>query len=196
MKDGLLLELFASLPSTARQEFNLDRGQTAFLQGDNTLGMYSVISGKIQLQRHTQAGVVIVIHTAHAEGSFAEASLFSDHYHCDAVALETSRIIRYDKKAINHKLATDPDFAIAITRQFAMQIQFYRRQLELIAIGNAKERVFAGLVEGMLKSDIKTFASQIGLSHEAVYRALADLVASGRIEKAGRGKYLWNGAKK
>lgn len=184
--------LSAALPPTACLEFNLDRGQIAFRQGDKSLGMFAVLSGEIQLQRHTEAGVMVVIHTARAGGSFAEASLFSDQYHCDAVAMEASLIVRYDKKAINHLLATNPEFAATITRQFAVQIQAYRRQLELQAIGSAKERVFAGLVEGMLKSDIKTFASQIGLSHEAVYRALSELVAAHRIKKTGRGKYVWD----
>ena len=41
----------------------------------------------------------------------------------------------------------------------------------------------------MLGKEIKQFAAEIGLTHEATYRALAKLVKDGRIEKAGRGQY-------
>ena len=41
----------------------------------------------------------------------------------------------------------------------------------------------------MLKSNVTTFAAEIGLTHEATYRALSALVRTGLVKKAGRGRY-------
>lgn len=181
--------LIARLPADALRTSSLSRGGHVFLQGDRTHGMFGVTSGCIQLQRHTEAGVTAIIHTARAGELFAEASLFSDIYHCDAVALEASQIVRIDRDKINQMIAADPEFAVAVISQFARQIQQYRARMALLAIRSAKERVYAGMVEGMLGTDIKAFAESIGLTHEVVYRALAGLVRDQRITKAGRGKY-------
>jgi DNA-binding IclR family transcriptional regulator len=37
-------------------------------------------------------------------------------------------------------------------------------------------------------------AAQIGLTHEAVYRALSSLVRAGRLVKTGRGSYRLEGS--
>lgn len=182
--------LIARLPADTLRPSKLSRGDYAFLQGDRTHGMFSVTSGCIQLQRHTEAGEMVIIHTARAGELFAEASLFSDIYHCDAVALEPSQIVRIDREKINQLIAADPEFAVTVISQFARQIQHYRARLALLAIRGAKERVYAAMVEGMLGADIKAFAGSIGLTHETAYRALAGLVKDQRIRKIGRGKYV------
>jgi predicted transcriptional regulator len=58
-----------------------------------------------------------------------------------------------------------------------------------LAVRSATERVWLAMVEGLLQSTIKQFAASIGLTHEATYRALAELVENGRIQKQGRGRY-------
>ena len=151
--------------------------------------MYHVISGQVHLLRHTRQGDEVIIHRAQADESFAEAALFSPVYHCDAVAAADTELVRIDKAATLERMQQDPDFAIAISARFAGQIQNYRRRLEIVAIRDAKARVFAAVADGMLSGHIKSGAAQIGLTHEAVYRALSSLVRAGRLTKAGRGSY-------
>ena len=180
---------YDGLPGNARQELNLIRGEYVFHQGDKTLGMFLVTTGKIQLQRHTRAGATVIIHTAMEGDTFAEAALFSDTYHCDAIAIKAGQIVRFDRQQILSLLETNQQFAIALTRQFAIQMQSYRRKIELQAIKSARERVYSALAEGLMTSDIKTFAFEIGLTHETVYRALSTLTKNRKIIKAGRGRY-------
>lgn len=151
--------------------------------------MYHVISGQVHLLRLTRQGDEVIIHRARADESFAEAALFSPVYHCDAVAAADSELVRVDKAAVLEGMKRDPDFAIAIAARFAGQIQNYRRRLEIVAIRDAKARVFAAVADGMLSGHIKAGAAQIGLTHEAVYRALSSLVSSGKLIKTGRGNY-------
>lgn len=79
-----------------------------------------------------------------------------------------------------------------MSKRFATQIQQSRMYLEIRSIKSTEERVYRAIVEGMLRSRARSLASEIGLSEEAVYRALGALSRSGRIRKSGYGRYSSN----
>lgn len=180
---------FSKLSKSVQKQLTVQKGMYIFREGAPTTGMFFIASGSVELRRYARDGTMIVIHTAKTGSTFAEASLFSDHYHCDAYALETSEIIEFNKQGVMEVFKTNSEFASELSQAFARQIQSYRRKIELLAIRNAQERVYFGLVEGLLQTDIKSFASEIGLTHEVVYRALSKLEKLGKIEKTGRGKF-------
>lgn len=181
---------FDCLPVQKVSIFHTLRKQTIFHQGATPSALFYVAAGTVILERHTEAGQKVVLHRAGAGDLIAEASLFSQTYHCDCVAQTDATVIALDKPAVLQMMATDPDFASALVRKMSRQVQRYRRQLELRSIFPAVDRVLAGLSDGWLTGSVIQFASDIGLSHEATYRALAALVAGGKICKKGRGKYL------
>lgn len=186
----MLPEPFANLPESAQAHHRLEAGEAVFHQSDLSRGLFFVVKGEIKLQRLNEQGHSIIVNRARSGETFAEASLFSERYHCDAVATIPSEVIEFDRGTILQQLRADPDFAFGLAGQFAGQLQGSRRRLELLNIRSAKERIFAGVSEGLLKGSILNFAAEIGLSHEAVYRGLAALVAEGALKKAGRGRYL------
>ena len=185
----MLPDPFQTVPAHACRNLHLAKGGAAFRQGDRTKGLFIILVGKMELRRFTEAGDIIVIHRAVAGETFAEPSLFSKAYHCDAVALQQTELVELDRGYILRSFRSDPDFAFALTRRFATQLQDYRRKLELLAIRSAEARVHAAVADGLLRADIKAFAADIGLSHEAVYRALAKLAHQGRLKKVARGRY-------
>ncbi len=178
----------SALAGTARK-ISLHDGEMVFRQGDTPFAIFGLIAGRVELQRHTQSGHRVIIHNAKPGETFAEASLFSESYHCDALVLESSEIIAFDRQLVLEIAARNPDVALALSQRFAAQIQTYRRKIELLAIDSAQERVFAALADGLLTADIKTFSAEIGLAHETVYRVLATLVQQGLVRKKGRGLY-------
>ena len=180
---------FDLLPPSASTPRRVKKGAVLFHREDPATAMYHVIAGQVHLLRHTRQGDDVIIHRVHCNESFAEAALFSATYHCDAVAAADTELVRIDKVPALVRMKRDPDFAIAISARFAGQIQRYRRRLEIVAIRDARSRVFAAAADGMLTGSIKQAAAQIGLTHEAVYRALSSLVRSGRMTKTGRGCY-------
>ncbi len=181
--------IYDILPKSARQVINIAPGAPVFRQGDKTLGMFWVVTGEVQLQRHSKDGVKVIIHRAKSGDTFAEAALFSKAYHCDAVATQSGEVVRFDRQKILDLLKVNQKFSFDLMKQFAIQIQSYRRKLELLAINNAQERVYSALADGLMTTDIKTFAIEIGLTHETVYRALAALAKANKIIKSGRGRY-------
>ncbi|PSL14541.1 Crp/Fnr family transcriptional regulator [Shimia abyssi] len=165
------------------------KGDHVFRQGDPTIGVYFVKSGNVCLTRVTESGNAVTIHNAHAGDMFAEASIYSGRYHCDAVCSAPSKVVRVSKQAVLERLREDAEFSEGITKRLAMQVQDYRQLLALHAVKSANERVLLAVALGKLTGSITQFASQIGLTKEVCYRALSDLNTQGILTKTGRGKY-------
>ena len=182
---------YARLPHSAQKRFSADARETLFRQGAETTGLYIVLTGRVHLERVGPNGERFVIHRAKAGTSFAEASIFSERYHCDALVIEAGDFMRIDKTAVLRAFE-DVEFARAYGHHAARQIQAQRQLLEIVGIRSAEERVMAGLVAGLLDGQVVDFASLLQLSHEATYRALRKLVKRGHVINPTRGVYSLN----
>lgn len=180
---------FNTLPSAVVKSKKLDKGEVLFRQSDVPAFLYFLKSGHVQLLRHTEAGEQLVIHNAYAGQTFAEASLFSSNYHCDAVAIDACELVAMDKLQILKTMRQNSLFAFALSARFAGELQSHRRRLELLAIKSAPKRVYAAITDGMLTGSITSLAANIGLTHEATFRALSQLTKDGKLVKTGRGRY-------
>jgi len=63
----------------------LASGEALFRQGDASYGIFAVEHGRVQLLRHATEDRTLILHSARAGEFFAEAALYSEIYHCDAV---------------------------------------------------------------------------------------------------------------
>ena len=190
MYDDNLPSPLDRIPLSAHRMIALDSGDILFRQNDQTQGLFYVLDGHVELVRHGANGEAIIIHRAKKNETFAEASLFSQTYHCDARARAPSQIIGFERDTILAAFSNDPDFALQLTKRFASQIQLYRRRLELLAIKSATKRTYIAIMDGLQTGTVMDFASEIGLSHEATYRALSALVRANKIKKITRGRYV------
>lgn len=158
------------------------------------MAVYVIERGRIALVRHTSEGRRVMLFTAGAGESFAEAALFSDTYHCDAVAEVPSRVAIVPKAELHALLKLRGQAAERLMARLAHQVQVLRTRLELRSIRGARERVWQALILAAgphgrtvkLEGSLKTMASEIGLTHEAFYRAIAALEATGHIRHRGR----------
>jgi hypothetical protein len=98
----------------------------------------------------------------------------------------------YPKTVVLQALNTDPSSALPFLKLMAHQVIEARQRLELMKIRSAKVRVMLYLdlhatAEGSvrLKSELQDIASELGLTREAFYRALASLEHAGAIERWG-----------
>ena len=133
------------------------------------------------------------MHLARPGETFAEASAFAATYHCDAFADVSSRVAVMPKAVLLTALAHDPDTSLRFARLLAGQVVELRARIELRNIRSARERLLAWLrlhAKGnMLQVDLdgtwSDVAAEIGMTREALYRALARLATDGDIERAG-----------
>jgi CRP/FNR family transcriptional regulator, dissimilatory nitrate respiration regulator len=180
---------FSQLPSKACRTLAMQKGDVLFRQKQTTSGLYRVVSGCVTLQRTGLHGDTLTLHKAVSGGFFAEASVFSATYHCDAICTEAGSVVKIAKAAIVSTMQCDPAFSEGFTRLLAIQVQQYRAHIELLAIPSAKDRLLAAVQAGYFDATVTELATRINLTHEACYRALSGLCDDGRMIKVGRGKY-------
>ncbi|WP_187431354.1 hypothetical protein ROLI_030360 [Roseobacter fucihabitans] len=182
-------DVFSRLPTLACHKIDMRHEDVLFRQGQPTSGLFRIISGRVTLRRHGENGEVLTLHHAAAGGSFAEASIFSETYHCDAICTAAGSVEKLDKVAVVKLMEADADFSLAFTRHLALQVQHYRAHIEMLSIRSAKERIMVAVQAGYLEASAMELASRINLSHEACYRALTALCNEGRMRRTGRGQY-------
>ncbi len=188
------MTLFETMGLTPLADRHLDKSRLLFRQGDPVHQIYVIRQGKMRMIRHLIDGAGVTLHVAGAGRVFAEASLFSDHYHCDGMADEDSRLTVYRKNDVLDGLRKNPAAAVAFMSQLAHSVQALRSKVELINIKSATERVLTyiqmalppGQTEMVLDQSWKSVAGEIGLTHEALYRALATLQKTNHIVRHGR----------
>ncbi len=167
----------------------LKAGQVLFRSGQRTAGLYEVIAGEVRLVRVDRAGREAVLHTASAGETLAEASLFAASYHCDAVALTEAVVRLYPKATLLAEFAREPKAAQAFTAMLARQVMNLRTRLEQRNIHSARDRIhhYLALNAGAdgrtvkIPGTLKNLANELGLTHEALYRTLADMAIAGEI---------------
>jgi CRP-like cAMP-binding protein len=160
-------------------------GDLLFRQGDPAAAIYKVESGRLRLIRRTVDDHLVILHTALRGELFAEASLFADAYHCDAVAAAQSSVRVYAKQIVMEAMRIDPALAEAFMARLARQLQELRSRMELRNIRSARERVLQYLrlragVDGhsiAIEGQLQDIAAEIGMTREALYRTLAALEA-------------------
>ena len=179
---------FDLLPKTAVKPVEVRRGDHLFRDGDRTFGLFVAQDTTVHLVRVSEDGGTIMIHRATPGTWFAEASLFSETYHCDAVAQQSGSVLIIDKTAVLKGLQ-EHDFAKGYCKILSVQVQLTRQMREILAIRSAKDRVYAGVVAGLLVGTVIDFAATVSLTHEATYRALRELVAEGKVLNPQRGIY-------
>jgi CRP-like cAMP-binding protein len=120
---------------------SLAQGELLFHQGDRVSAIFEVVSGRLRLVRRTVDDHLVAIHTARPGDLCAEAALFSDIYHCDAVAAVPSRICIYPKRPLLAALRKNPSLFEAFAARLAHQLQDLRARLELRNIRSARKRL-------------------------------------------------------
>jgi len=186
-------EWFNLLKGVRSSRRSLAAGEALFRAGDAANALFHVEQGCIRLLRHGADGTPVTLHVAAAGEPFAEAALFSEVYHCDAVAEAPSIVLAFPKAAVLLLLKAHPALNLAFSAYLARQLQRLRGRFELVRIKGARERVLAylaqaGAVEGVVTLDrpLTVVASEIGLTREALYRTLAKLEADGTLKREGK----------
>lgn len=171
----------------------LDRGEVLFQQGGAVERVYCVKTGKVELVRTTIEGTPITLHTAQSGETFAEASLFSDKYHCTAIANSPAEVLYLRKLELLNYLEQNPAAMKNLLLTFSHQVRELRAINEIKNIRSAKERILAFIrgemdenKELVLSMPLKDIAHRIGLAHETFYREIKKLEKSGQIIRYDR----------
>ena len=170
-----LIKPFQNLPDA--KERKLAERTLLFHQGDKVEALFLVLSGEIRLIRYQADGSSLTLQRSKAGVILAEAYLYSNHYHCHALAQQDTLVSAIPKPTVLSYLQTDSDFALAWSSYLAREVQQARFRSERLSLKTVAARLDAWLNwhnETLpVKGEWKTLAEQLGVSPEALYREIA-----------------------
>jgi len=167
---------------------SVKKGSLLFQTGKKPQWMFFVVDGEVTLERLSQQGDPVVLQrTRH--GFVSEASLQSAKYHCDGRAVANSDVVQIPIQDLAEALRNDADFSARWISMLNQEVKRLRLQCERLSLKSVKERVRHLIyTEGKdgayaVNTGLKSLASQLGVTHEALYRTLADLEKSGELKR-------------
>jgi CRP-like cAMP-binding protein len=188
-----ILPLLKDLPASLREVVGLQHfsaGETLHRRGEHPAAMLCVLAGELRLVRHGVDGEERVMQRKR-NGFVAEASMESDAYHWDIVATADGNLLRIPIPAFRAALEEAPDFRRAWLQSLTREVRALRAQSERLRLNSAAERILHYIeTEGsegavILLQTRKAWAAELGLSHEALYRALRRLREEGVLRDGG-----------
>lgn len=184
---------FHAMPTSLRESAEwqeCDKSTVLFSIGERPKFIYFIVRGEARLRRYSQEGMEMVMQRA--RNSFlAEASLESAAYHCDGIATEPVLALAFPISDFRIALAECPNFRGKWISLLLREVRRARAQVERQGLRNAGDRILHYIEtecpSGQLRLNQtkKAWASELGLTHEALYRALGKLSRQGILQIEG-----------
>ncbi|KPP88048.1 MAG: cAMP-binding putative transcriptional regulator [Rhodobacteraceae bacterium HLUCCA08] len=169
MSDALA-SLFTTAPSV-----RFGAGDTLLRAGERVTSMLLLQKGRVDLVRHTGQGLRMILQNAGPGQILAEASAWSDRYHCDAVATTPGIAARVPRDRFRARLASDPKLSELWARRLAQSLQHARLRAEIRAMPRVADRLDTWLDAGNRlpeRGQWQDLAAELGITREALYREL------------------------
>lgn len=175
--------LLSAIPAVLRDATRLrtfSKGKILFQQGERPAAMLFILTGEIRLIRRTVTGDEIILQRSNG-GFIAEASLNSKTYHCDVVAASDGQFLLFPRAVFIAALDSDTVFNRTWIELLATEVRRLRARSERLTLNSAAERILHYLesegVDGVVNliQTRKAWATELGLSHEVLYRTLRTL---------------------
>lgn len=176
----------------ASSDLELRKGDPIFRQRQRPRYMHFVVGGELVLERTGEGGDPVVLQRVR-HGFVAEASLQTGSYHCDAVVTSPGWAIAVPIDPLKAELAADSAFALRWIGMLNAEVRRLRAQCERMSLKGVGERLLHMIetegVDGRLlvSSGLKSLATELAVSHEALYRAVATLEKRGVIVRESGG---------
>ena len=164
------------------------KGERLFPQGKKPEQMFYVASGEVVLQRLGTQGENLVLQRARL-CFVAEASLHSSNYHCDAVVTVSGELVAIPIELVRSALLADPAFAMRWMGMLNKELKRLRAQCERLSLKSVRDRLLH-LIESEgqvgrlpLGAGLKSIALELGVTHEALYRTVAEMEKQGSLRR-------------
>ena len=176
-------------------KISLKKGALLFSPGDSTRGFFAVLTGAVRLYRVSSKGKEISLEIAAAGSTLAEASLFSDIYHCYAEALKDSTVCLIKKDSFLELIQKDSRFTTTWLHALSRKVIQLHQQIEELSLKTPRARIVSYillLAEIQKNASValpvhrKAIATLLGMTHETFYRTAKDLENDGLVSFDGQ----------
>ena len=186
-----LQELHDLLPkslATSCEVLEAVKGTWLFKAGEKPARMSFVVSGEVILERPGLQGSAVILQRTR-RGFVSEASLKASKYHCHAQVVASGRIVQIPIGEVREALDSDPAFAGRWIAMLNKEVQRLRLQCERLSLTKVQDR-FVHLLETEgqegrfpIGAGIKSLASELGVTHEALYRCIYLMEKQGTLKR-------------
>ncbi len=151
-----------------------EKGATVFRRDDPPRFAYAVREGMIVLRRSLADGGALDLQKTRKGALLAEASLFADRYHCDAVCATHVRVACLPRRDVVSALSEDRN-AVAALADASREVQGLRSRVEVMRLKTLRARLdaYIDLFGKPKRGEWVRIADWIGVTPEALYRELA-----------------------
>ena len=164
------------------------RGDLLFVQRKRPTRMFYIYRGEVVLQRTSAQGDCFVVQRVR-HGFVAEASIEASAYHCDALITETGEHFSIPIDLIRTALVNDAAFSMRWIGTLNQELKRLRAQCERLSLKSVRARLLHLIeTEGKngrltLNASVKSLASELAVTHEALYRAITELEHQGILRR-------------
>jgi len=175
---------------------SFSRGQHIFSEGDEGVGFYVVISGKVKIYKLSAEGKEQIMHVFGPGEPFAEVAVFAGvNFPANAVALEASRVFFFPRRSFVSLIKENPALAMNMLAELSLRLKKFAHMIEDLSLKEVPGRLANHLLlladeqdnEKTVTLDLaKThLASLLGTIPETLSRILSKMGKQGLIESQG-----------
>lgn len=171
------------------------RGQTIFAEGDEGVGFYVVISGRVKIFKLSAEGKEQILHVFGGGEPFAEAAVFAGaRFPAHALALESSRIFFFPRQAFTALIQENPALAMNMMAALSLRLKKFANLIESLSLKEVPGRLAMHLLllaeeqeRDAVRLDLTKshLASLLGTIPETLSRILTKMNKSGLIATNG-----------
>jgi CRP/FNR family transcriptional regulator, dissimilatory nitrate respiration regulator len=144
--EGLSPEQCAALGTiTVRKYYS--KGQNFFSEGDEGIGFYIVLSGKVKIFKLSPEGKEQIFHILEAPEPFAEAAVFAgQHYPASAQALSETIVLFFPRQKFLELISHEPSLALAMLALLSQRLRKLTMLVENLSLKEVPGRLAAYLL--------------------------------------------------
>ena len=180
-------------------EREIGRGESIFFEGDEAVGFYMVVSGRVKIFKMSLEGREQILHIFGPGEPFGEVPVFHGQpYPANAVALEKTRLLFFPRREFVRLVETNPSIALNMLAMLSLRLRRFATQIEHLSLKEVPGRLAAHLRylcreqgrddQVTLEIPKGQLASLLGTSPETLSRIFARMGEAGVI--AVRGKVI------
>ena len=197
------IPLFRELPAQQQEDLarivsdnTIKRGQTIFSEGDEGIGFYVVISGRVKIYKLSPEGREQTLHIFGPGELFGEVPVFSGQkFPANAMAMEKSRVFYFPRDALIALIEENPNIALNMLAVLSARLRRFATLIDDLSLKEVPGRLSAyilylsDLKSGSTELELTTtkgqLASLLGTVPETLSRILAKMSGQGLIESEG-----------
>lgn len=197
---GLPLNQHENLAAIALQK-TFKRGQTIFSEGDEGIGFYIILSGRVKIFKLSAEGKEQILHIMETQEPFGEAAVFAgENYPASAQSLVETKVLLFPRQAFVDLISKNPSLGLNMLAFLSRRLRKLASLVEDLSLKEVPGRLAAYLIylsdrnagADILELDISKnqLASLLGTIPETLSRILSRMGKSKLIKTSPRNIHI------